>query len=61
MKFPNLFRQQHGFHIVKLLEAKPAPTDLTDAVALAAIQEKVTRDNRMEVAKRQLIEKKMAL
>ena len=55
------FQTAYGYHIIKLLEAKPAPADINDAVTFAALQEKVTRDKRMELSKKQLIDKKLAL
>jgi peptidyl-prolyl cis-trans isomerase SurA len=55
------FATSHGFHIVKLLESKAAPSDISDGATFAALQEKVTSDNRMEVSKRRLIDKKLEL
>lgn len=55
------FRTAHGFHIVKLIEAKQPVTDIADPVNFATIQEKVVRDSRMEVSKKDLIEKKLTL
>lgn len=55
------FKTEYGYHILKLLEAKPAPTDLSDAVTFAGFQEKVTKDNRLELAKKELIQKKLTL
>ena len=51
------FQTAHGFHIIKLLEAKSAASDITDAATFATVQEKVIKDNRMEQAKRALIGK----
>ena len=51
------FQTAHGFHIIKLLEAKSAASDITDAATFATVQEKVIKDNRMEQAKKALIGK----
>ncbi len=55
------FQTAYGFHILKLLEAKPAAKDFNDPVTFATFQEKVTKDNRLDVAKKELIQKKLAL
>ena len=55
------FLTQHGFHIIKLLEAKAAPTDINDGTVYASLQEKVSRDSRLEKSKNNLIEKKLTL
>jgi peptidyl-prolyl cis-trans isomerase SurA len=55
------FQTSYGFHILKLIEAKPAPSDINDAATFAALQEKVTKDNRMDLSKKQLINKKLAI
>lgn len=51
------FQTAHGFHIIKLLEAKSAASDITDAATFATVQEKVIKDNRMDQAKKALIGK----
>lgn len=55
------FQTEYGYHILKLLESKPAPADLNDPVTLATLQEKVIKDNRLELSKKELIQKKLAL
>lgn len=55
------FETKHGYHIIKLLEAKPAPADINDGAVYAGLQEKVTKDSRLEKAKAELVEKHMAL
>ncbi|MDB5250313.1 MAG: hypothetical protein JWQ40_4707 [Segetibacter sp.] len=55
------FQTTHGYHILKLLEAKPVSTDVNDAAYLAALQEKVIKDSRMNRFKNDLIDKKLAL
>ena len=55
------FQTEYGYHILKLLEAKPAPTDINDPVTFAVLQEKVIKDNRLELSKKELIQKKLAL
>lgn len=55
------FGSSHGYHIVKLLEAKPAPDNLEDPAVYAALRDKVTKDERMDVSKKRLIEKKLSL
>lgn len=51
------FQTAHGFHIIKLIEAKQAPSDINDAATFATVQDKVVKDNRMEQAKKALITK----
>ena len=53
------FQTTYGFHILKLLEAKPVSTNFNDPVTFAGLQEKVARDNRLEISKRELIQKKL--
>jgi len=55
------FQTEYGYHILKLLEAKPALSNLNDPVTFASLQEKVTKDNRLELSKKELIQKKLAL
>lgn len=55
------FQTSYGFHILKLIEAKTAATDLADPATFAALQEKVVRDNRLEKSKKELIQKKLSL
>lgn len=55
------FKTSYGYHILKLLEAKPAAGNLTDPAALANMEEKVTKDNRMEKAKKDFLQKKLSL
>ena len=59
--FSKPFQTSYGYHILKLLEAKPAPTNADDPAALAAFEEKVAKDNRMENAKKELLGKELAL
>ena len=51
------FQTAHGFHIIKLIEAKQAPSDVSDAATFATVQDKVVKDNRMDQAKKALITK----
>jgi peptidyl-prolyl cis-trans isomerase SurA len=55
------FKTSHGFHILKLLEAKPVATDFNDGPTLVAITEKINKDGRLDRAKKQLIPKRLAL
>ncbi|MCW3114546.1 MAG: hypothetical protein JWR18_2942 [Segetibacter sp.] len=55
------FQTTFGYHILKLIEAKPAATDINDPVTFAAFQEKVIKDNRLELSKKELIQKKLAV
>jgi len=55
------FQTSYGYHILKLLEAKPAPADLNNPATLASLEEKVTKDNTMEKSKKEFMEKKLAL
>lgn len=59
--FSKPFQTSYGFHILKLLEIKPVATDLNDPGVLANFQEKVTKDNRIQRSKQDLIEKKLTL
>jgi len=51
------FETSYGYHILKLLEAKPVSSDVSDPATFAALQEKVVKDSRMEMAKKALIQK----
>lgn len=55
------FQTAYGFHILKLLEAKPAPTDVSDPNTQAVLQAKVNRDRRLDLSKKELIQKKLAV
>ena len=55
------FTTEHGFHIIKLLEANNAPTDINDGATFASLQEKVSKDTRLERSKQRLIEQKLSL
>ncbi len=55
------FETQYGYHIIKLLEAKEAPSDVNDGTVYANIQDKVTKDARLEKAKNKLIDSKLSL
>ncbi len=59
--FSKPFQTSYGYHILKLIEATPAATDLNNPVVLADFEEKVIKDNRMERSKKELMEKKLAL
>lgn len=55
------FQTAYGYHILKLIEAKTAPADINDPVVFASLQEKVLKDNRLELSKKELIQNKLAL
>lgn len=55
------FQTSYGFHILKLLEAKPVDTDSNKTGALGNFEEKVIRDHRLDKSRKQVIEKKLAL
>lgn len=55
------FQTSFGYHILKLLEAKPAAADINNPAVLANFEEKAAKDNRMDKAKKELMEKKLAL
>lgn len=55
------FQTAFGFHILKLIEAKSVAGDINDPATFATLQEKVIKDNRLELAKKELIQKKLAL
>lgn len=49
------FLSGYGVHILKLTESLPVATDNNDAAALATLRQRVASDNRMEVAKVNLV------
>ncbi len=51
------FASSYGVHILKLLDKSPAVADSKDAVNTAALKQKLVNDNRMELAKAELITK----
>lgn len=55
------FRTAYGYHIIKLLEKLPVSTDANDLTAKALLQEAVERDERLAVAKKNLVTKWMEL
>ena len=55
------FQSAYGFHILKLLEAKPVAADLNNPATLASFGEKVSKDSRMEKSKAELIKKTLSL
>lgn len=59
--FSKPFQTSYGFHILKLLEAKPAAADPNDPAVLARLEEKVSKDNRMDKSRKELLYKKLAL
>ncbi|MEJ7677237.1 MAG: peptidylprolyl isomerase [Segetibacter sp.] len=56
--FSKPFQTSYGYHILKLLEAKPVAADPNDPAFLANLEEKVTKDNRMEKSKKELLTKR---
>lgn len=55
------FLTAYGYHIVKLLEARPVANDLNNETTFANLQSKVIRDNRLEKSKKELIQKNLSL
>jgi len=55
------FLTNYGWHIVKLVEVTPVSKDYNDPVAAALIKQQVERDNRLNIAKKNLIKKWMVL
>lgn len=55
------FETVYGYHIIKLLEAKPPPSDLDDEAIAAALTDKVAKDGRLNDSKQALISKKLGL
>ncbi len=53
------FATASGYHIIKLLEAKHAPTDINNAETNEYLLVKVSRDNRMTEAKKALLSKEL--
>jgi len=51
------FQTAYGFNIVKLISATPVNKNENDVVGLSSIQEKVQTDNRLGIAKDNLISK----
>ncbi len=59
--FSKPFQTSYGYHILKLLEAKPVVADPNDAAFLASLEEKVMKDSRLENSKKELMTKKLEL
>ena len=55
------FQTAYGFHILKLIEAKPVSADPDSPAVLANLEEKVSKDSRMEKSKSELIKKTLSL
>ncbi len=55
------FATTYGYHILKLLEAKPVVTDAKDEMYLSTLQEKVTKDGRLAQARKQMLNKQLSV
>lgn len=55
------FVTNHGYHILKLHEIKRVGADINDAVTLAYLKDKVTKDNRLIKAKKAFINKQLSV
>lgn len=55
------FQTSFGYHILKLIQAKAAAATIDDPTVLSELEEKVTKDNRMEKSKSELLQKKLSL
>lgn len=55
------FETAYGYHILKLLEAKPVASNLNDALTAASLKEKVQKDGRLIQAKQSLVNKYIRL
>lgn len=55
------FATASGYHMLKLIEAKPVDNDINNAEAFALMQDKVSRDNRMAEAKKALLTKELKI
>ncbi len=55
------FATAYGYHIIKLLEVVPIPVKEDDVVSFADMQQKVQGDDRLSIAKNNLIQKWMVL
>jgi peptidyl-prolyl cis-trans isomerase SurA len=51
------FESAYGYHIIKLLEARPVSGDIKDAGTTAWLKEKIQRDSRLTIAKNALTNK----
>lgn len=54
------FETSFGYHILKLLEAKPPPTDINSPSTLADMEEKVVKNNRLQKSKKELMQKELS-
>jgi len=50
------FATNFGYHIIKLLEKKPAPTSINDANAYAEVKQTVEKEERLETSKKNALE-----
>jgi peptidyl-prolyl cis-trans isomerase SurA len=55
------FITSHGYHILKLLEAKPVSADMNDVATTTFLQEKVNGDERLLQAKKGLLGKELKI
>ena len=55
------FLTNYGWHIVKLIEVTPVGKEFNDLQTAAMIRQQVEKDNRLNIAKKNLIKKWMAL
>jgi peptidyl-prolyl cis-trans isomerase SurA len=52
------FATKFGYHIIKLLDKKPAVASVDDAIGYAAVKQVVEKDERLEISKKNLLENK---
>ncbi|WP_207492090.1 peptidylprolyl isomerase [Aridibaculum aurantiacum] len=55
------FATTYGYHILKLLEAKPIASDTKDDIFMAQLQEKVSKDGRLLQARKQMLDKQLSI
>jgi peptidyl-prolyl cis-trans isomerase SurA len=55
------FATAAGYHMLKLIEVKPVPSDISNTEAFTLMQDKVSRDGRMALARKALLAKQLKL
>jgi peptidyl-prolyl cis-trans isomerase SurA len=55
------FLTNYGWHVLKLIETTPISKDFNDPIAGALLKQQVERDNRLSIAKKNLVKKWMVI
>ncbi len=55
------FQTNYGYHILKLLDAKPVSADINDPESSSVLRDKILQDQRLTTARKMLVDKRQSL